>query len=437
MLDPLIWPDSAAIVDRHLTIGGCDLVALARDHGTPLYILDEHTLATTARRFAAALQAAYPAPYTVHYAGKALLSTPIARRMHALGLGLDCVSLGELAVARHAGIPLDQVHLHGNAKPRHELAQAIDWGVGSIIVDSLDELRILGALTADRTQPQPMLLRLNPGVDVHTHAHIQTGQLDSKFGLPIATGMAEAAVREALQLPGLRLLGVHAHLGSQIHELNQLQLGVDRLLAFAAEMQARYGWRIEKLSPGGGLGVPYRSGDPSPSIEQYARALADAVLRGCREHGLALPTLVIEPGRSLIARSIVALYEVLAVKAIPGVRTFVAIDGGMGDNIRPALYEAQYTALLADQVDAAPTATVTVAGRYCESGDVLLRDVPLPPVSAGALLAVAMCGAYTLSMASNYNLVPRPPLIGVADGTARVLVRRETIDDLLRRDTNL
>jgi len=434
-LDRSLWPDTAHRTNGRLHIGGCDLVELAQRWGTPLYVLDEATFAAVARRYVSSLRTSYPAAASAHYAGKALLNIAVARLAATGGLGLDCVSLGELAIAQHAGVPLGRVHLHGNAKPRHELQTALEWGVGRIVVDSLDELRTLDELTRDGTVRCRILLRLNPGVDVHTHVHVQTGQLDSKFGLPIATGMAERAVREALAAPGLELLGLHTHLGSQISELGQLALAVDRLLAFAAAMRDAYGWTPSELSPGGGLAVPYLHGDPAPSIEAYVDTIARAVVAGCRRHKLALPKLVIEPGRSIVARAVVALYEVVSIKTIPGTRSFVAVDGGMGDNIRPALYDARYTATRADR-DGEPGAPVTVVGRYCESGDVLLRDVHLPPLEPGALLALSMAGAYTLSMASAYNGVPRPALVLVRDGTAHLVLRRETIDDLLARDVN-
>jgi diaminopimelate decarboxylase len=434
-----LWPVTATITpDDRLSLGGCDILALAREFGTPLYVLDEATFHHAATEFVSKLQLAYPGASAVHYAGKALLNSGIAQLITRWGIGVDCVSLGELAVARHAGVPLDHVHLHGNAKPRRELEQALAWGVGRIVADSLDELRLLDELTRERAShgqpPQPILLRVNPGVDVHTHAHVQTGQLDSKFGLPIEAGMALQAVEYALQAPGLELVGLHAHLGSQIMEMQPYVLGVDRMLAFAAELQTRYGWQLRELSPGGGLGVPYQIGDPVPEIAAFAQTLADTVVAGCERWNMRLPKLVIEPGRSLIARAVIALYEVVAVKTIPGVRTFVAVDGGMGDNIRPALYEARYSVIRADQTKAAATDCATVVGRYCESGDVLLRDVLLPPLEPGALLAVPMAGAYTLSMASTYNLVPRPALILVRDGQAHVLQRRETLTDLLLRD---
>ena len=436
MFNQTLWPDTATPVHDHLSLGGCDIMDVVREYGTPLYVLDHATLEQTAQRYGDAL-ASYPGEASVQYAAKALLNTAVAQLVTGLGLGLDCVSLGELAVARHAGVDLQHVHLHGNSKPRRELQQVLAWGVGRIVVDSLDELAALRELTRDRATPQPILLRLNPGIDVHTHAHIQTGQLDSKFGLPSSTGMAAEAVQRALAAPGLDLVGLHAHLGSQITDMEPLALGVERLLDFAATMRAEHGWQLQELSPGGGLAVPYRAGDPAPTIEAYAQAIIDAVVRGCYDRDLPWPRLVLEPGRSLIARAVVAVYEVVAMKRIGGVRTFVAIDGGMGDNLRPALYNARYTAVRADALQADPMETVTVVGRYCESGDVLLRDVPLPPLEPGALLAVPMAGAYTLSMASNYNLVGRPPLVMVRAGQATVLQRRETVDDLIRRDVPL
>jgi len=436
MLDQTLWPDTATTTNDHLTLGGCTVSDLVQQYGTPLYVLDHDTLQRTARRYCAAL-ATYPSQSSVHYASKALLNTAVAQLVTGFGLGLDCVSLGEVAVARHAGADLQHVHLHGNAKPRRELAQALDWGVGRIVVDSLDELAVLDELTRDRATPQPILLRLNLGVDVHTHAHIQTGQLDSKFGLPIETGMAAHAVERALAAPGLDLRGLHAHLGSQIADMEPLTLGIERLLDFAVAMRHAHGWQMRELSPGGGLAVPYRAGDPAPAIASYVQVVVDAIVGGCERHDFPLPRLVLEPGRSLVARSAVALYEVVAVKRIPGVRTFVAVDGGMGDNLRPALYDARYTAVRADALGADPTETVTVVGRYCESGDVLLHDAQLPPLAPGALVAVPGAGAYTLSMASNYNLVGRPPLVMVRAGVAQLLQRRETVDDLIGRDVPL
>jgi diaminopimelate decarboxylase len=302
------------------------------------------------------------------------------------------------------------------------------------MVDSLDELRLLGRLVAGRARPQRVMLRLNPGVDVHTHAHVQTGQLDSKFGLPIATGMAEEAVQLALSLPGVELTGLHMHLGSQITELEPLRQGIATMFEFAGNMRDRHGWAMDEFSPGGGLGVAYAPADPAPDLERYIQLLAETTLGESRRAGIQLPRLVVEPGRSLIARAVVAIYQVVATKDIPGVRHFVAVDGGMGDNIRPALYGARYHAVRVDRLDAEAGELVTIAGRYCESGDVLIRDIALPPVEPGTLLAMPMAGAYTLSMASNYNLVPRPALVLLRQGTSHLIQRRETWDDLAARD---
>lgn len=437
-LDPHVWPDSAHVqADGSMVIGGCTVRELAATYGTPLYVLDLQTVQATAQAYLGALREHYPGEATVHYASKALLNTAVAQLMTRAGLGLDCVSLGEVAVALRAGVDPGLLHLHGNAKPRHELEQALAWGVGRIIVDSLDELQLLAELTSERRDPYPVLLRLNPGVDVHTHAHIQTGQLDSKFGLPVSTGMANTAVRMLTAAPGLRLVGLHAHLGSQIHELDALVLGMERLLDVAASIRTEYGITIEELSPGGGLAVAYRPGDPAPTVAAYVTALAQALLEGCARRDLPLPRLIVEPGRSLIARAIVAVYSVLSVKRIPAVRTYVAVDGGMGDNLRPSLYDARYTVRAVDAMPAEDSETITIAGRFCESGDLLVRDVALPPLDPGTLLAVAQAGAYTLSMASNYNLVSRPALVLVADGAAHLLQRRETVEDLVARDLRL
>ncbi|MBA3943638.1 MAG: diaminopimelate decarboxylase [Herpetosiphonaceae bacterium] len=437
-LEPQLWPATARLAaDGSLQVGGCSIPDLAHNYRTPLYVLDLLTLQRTARRYRTAFAEHYPATTSIHYASKALLNTAVAQLMADAGLGLDCVSLGEVEIALRAGLDPQELHLHGNAKPAHELQQALMHGVGRIVVDSLDELRLLRELTRERATPYPIWLRLNPGIDVHTHAHIQTGQLDSKFGLPIINGMARAALDLLRNVPELKLVGIHAHLGSQITELDVLQLGVERLLAFAAQVRDDFGWTIEDLSPGGGLAVAYQAGDPTVSIEVYAQALSQAVVAQCEQVGLALPRLVIEPGRSLIARAMVAVYEVLAVKAIPGVRTYAAVDGGMGDNLRPALYDAHYTVRRASARLDQELQPATVVGRYCESGDVLVRDASLPPLVAGDLLALAQAGAYTLSMASNYNQVARPALVLVADGVSYLLQRRETVDDLVSRDREL
>lgn len=431
-LAPHVWPISAEIHDGRLFLGGCDTVALAAEYGTPLYVFDEATLRGTMRAYLAAFRAT-SASFHIHYASKALLNTAIAQLIAQEGLGLDVVSGAELLVARRAGVPMERVHVHGNAKSDAELERAVAWGVGAIVADSLDELARLAQLTGRLSQPQGVLLRLAPNIDAHTHAHIATGGAGSKFGLPLAA--VDAAVEQVLAAPGLRLVGLHAHIGSQLFAIEELQAAVAVLVDQAARLHDRYGVAIEELSPGGGLGVPYTADQPAPDVDKYAAALVAALHERCAAHGLAVPRLTIEPGRSIVARAGVALYGVVGRKVdSEGAVQFLHVDGGMADNIRPSLYDARYSAVVANRADATPAAPVAVAGRFCESGDVLIRDISLPAAAPGDLLAVATAGAYTLSMASNYNLVPRPAAILVCEGRAQLMQRRETEEELLARD---
>lgn len=436
-LQPHLWPATAAIRHGVLQIGGCSVVDLAAAHGTPLYVFDEATLRGTMRAFRAAFARHYPGEAQIHYASKALLNTAIAQIVAQEGLGIDVVSGAELLVARRAGIPLPHVHLHGNAKSAAELERAVAWGVGAIVVDNFDELDQLAALCAGRAEPQGVLLRVAPNIDAHTHAHIATGGAAAKFGIPIEA--VPAAARRAAAAPGLRLIGLHAHIGSQLFAAAEIAAAVDVLVRLAAELRAAYGITLAEISPGGGLGVPYTADMPPTDIDAYAATLGRALTTACAVHNLPLPRLTVEPGRSVVARAGVALYRVVArkMRGDTGEPLFLHIDGGMADNIRPALYGARYTALLANRAADPPGPPVDVAGRYCESGDVLLRAAPLPPAAPGDLLAIAGSGAYTLSMASTYNLVPRPAVVLVANGAARPIQRRETEEDLLARDLPL
>jgi diaminopimelate decarboxylase len=452
---PQLWPADASIDARgHLIIGGCDTVELARSYGTPLYLLDEATFRACCRAYRAAIEHHYTGASNAHYASKALLNSAVVRMVAEEGLGLDVVSGGELYIALRAGFPAERIHLHGNAKPRAELEQALAAGIGKIVVDTLDELDLLAQLTAERVLPQAILLRLAPDIAADTHAHMQTGSAASKFGLPLAA--LDAAAARIARAPGLRLAGLHTHLGSQILDYTPITQAVGVLLDCAARLRDEHRIPVDEISPGGGLGTPYTADQPIPNVDAYVAAIAEAMRVGCAARRFPLLRLVVEPGRSIIARAGVALYEIVATKPLLGdggwglgggaevihppsphphtPSRYLHIDGGMADNIRPALYGARYTALLANRAGAPAAELVHIAGRFCESGDVLIRQIGLPRAELGEILAVATAGAYTLSMASNYNWVPRPALLLVAGGQAHVIQRRETYADLAARD---
>ena len=434
-----LFPASARLDENgQLWLGGCPVSSLAEEFGTPLYVFDEATLRGRCREYRQALKRHYPGAGRVAYASKAYLNLALAQLFDQEGLSLDVVSGGELYVAQRAGFPPRQIHFHGNNKAPAELAMALDMGVGRIVVDNFYEMDTLERLAQERrVEEVPIWLRLSPGIDVHTHAYRKTGLLDSKFGFPLQTGNAERALARALASPHLIPAGLHAHIGSQIHDLEPFAVTIAILLEFAATMGERHGFELREFSPGGGWGVTYHESDTPVPLERYVQTVCKAVVEGCRRHGLELPALVIEPGRSIVAPAAVALYRVGARKEIPGVRTYISVDGGMADNIRPALYGARYTALVANKADRPTEEMVTVAGRFCESGDVLIRDVALPRLEAGDLLAVPGAGAYCLALAGNYNLVPRPAVVLVGDGKAGLMQRRETFDDLMARDLPL
>ncbi len=432
-----VLPDSASVdTAGHLLVGGCDLVRLAEQYGTPLYVYDEATIRARARAYRDTLAAAYPGPSRVCYAAKAYCAPWLLRIVNEEGLGLDVVSGGELYAACRAGFPPGRIYFHGNNKGEDELRFALEVGVGRIVVDNLEEIERLGRLAGEAGRQQEVLLRATPGVEVHTHAHVKTGVQDTKFGFNLANGAAEAAVRATLALPSLSLVGLHAHIGSQLFDLDPYRETVRRLLGFAAAMREAYGLQLRELSPGGGFGMRYTPRQRPISPAAVAQALAAAVVAAAEEHTLAdpLPAITIEPGRSIVGPAGVAVYRVGSVKEIPGVRTYVAVDGGMADNIRPTTYGAVYSALLANRASEPASTTVAVAGKYCESGDVLIREAALPPVRVGDLVAVPGSGAYNLALASNYNLAPRPAVVAALDGQARLVRRRETYEDLLRNE---
>jgi len=411
---------------RHLSIGGCDLVKLAADFGTPLYIFDEATLRQRCREYRHQFLNRYGGT-TVQYASKAFFIGALAGLIKEEGLGLDVVSPGELAMAASARFPMDMVYYHGNNKSAEELKLAISRRVGRIVVDSLDELRLLSRLAEESGRIPDILLRLTPGVDAHTHAHLSTGVLGSKFGFPLFT--AADAISQALAAPSLNLVGLHFHIGSLIDDVQPYLEAMDVVLELAAEIKNSHGFEIEELDIGGGFGVQYMLDRPVPDTAYFAGGIVAGLMNICGRLNLQPPALTIEPGRSIVARAGVALYTAGFTKDVAGGR-YIAVDGGMADNIRPALYNARYEVMSANRPSEDETQVVTVAGRYCESGDVLVRDAHLPPLAAGDLLAVPVCGAYCIPMSSNYNAALKPPIVMVADGQARLIRRRQTIQDL-------
>ncbi|MGH9245883.1 MAG: diaminopimelate decarboxylase [Acidimicrobiales bacterium] len=435
-LEPDIWPDGAGITaGGQLTVGGCPLVDLAEAYATPLYVFDEGDIRAAAGRARRALGLSYPGEALVCYAAKAYCAPWILTVLADEGLGLDVVSGGELYTAAQAGFPRDRIYFHGNNKGEDELGLALAEGVGRVVVDNLDEIERLGRLAARRVTRQPVLLRVGPGVDAHTHSHLHTGGSDTKFGLGIASGQAAEGVRATLAQPALELRGFHAHIGSQIATIDPYRDAVERLFAFAAEMRAVNGVPLREISPGGGFGIRYTPDDPPVAPEWMIGQVGVLVEAAARNYGFTdpRPRLTIEPGRSIVARSAVALYRVGSTKSLPCGRTYVAVDGGMADNIRAAAYGAKYTAVLANRVGngADGETEVAIAGKYCESGDVLVPRVVLPHPRGGDLVAIPMAGAYQLSMASNYNMALRPAVVVVAGGQARLVRRRETYADLL------
>jgi diaminopimelate decarboxylase len=428
-----VFPVSTEVNELdHLVIGGCDLVDLAAEFGTPLYVYDEATLKAQAEAFKAAFQSRH-AKSKVLYASKAFINVGLARMLSAQGLGFDIVSGGELAVLRAAGVPAADVYFHGNNKTPQELRDAVEWGIGQVVVDSFYELDLLNKLSGEAGRKQTVLVRVSPSIDPHTHLLTTTGVLDSKFGFPIETGQAKEAIELALASEHLDLKGIHFHLGSPIFELEPYEEAVTRVLTFASEMRD-IGLDMQEFSPGGGYAIAYTEADEPPPPSAYAEVIVKALKDGCAQYNMPEPTLIIEPGRSITGPAGVAVYTVGAIKEVPGVRTFVSVDGGMGDNIRPALYGSVYVAVTADRATVEPDVTVTIAGKYCESGDVLVRDAQIANVTAGNIIAIPASGAYAPSMASTYNANGRPAIVMVADGKATLIRRRETNADLMAQD---
>ena len=433
-LVPELWSGTARKVDGALEVGGVRLTDLVAEHGSPAYVLDEEDFRARARAFRDGF-----ADCDVYYAGKAFLCTTVARWIDEEGLSLDVCTGGELAVAERAGFPMERVGFHGNNKSPAELARAVELGVGRIIVDSFHEIERLAEVVAKGSVTARVMLRVTAGVEAHTHEYIATAHEDQKFGFSISSGDALAAVHRIREVEGIELLGLHSHIGSQIFDSSGFEVAARRVLALHAQISDEIGVELPELDLGGGFGIAYTTQDDPSDAAQLAIEMTKIVRDECKARDLEVPRLSIEPGRAIAGPAVCTVYEVGTVKAVEldggAVRTYVSVDGGMSDNIRTALYDADYSCTLANRASDAPALITRLVGKHCEAGDIIVKDEFLPgDVRPGDLVAVPGTGAYCRSMASNYNHLLRPPVVAVKDGTSRVVVRRETLDDLLATD---
>lgn len=419
---------------NHLTIGGVDAVEIAQQYGTPLYVMDEGQIRKNCRAFTSSMRRNYGDKGLTLFASKAFCCKEICRICNDEGMGLDVVSGGELHTAKSAGFPMEKICFHGNNKSPRELQMAVDYGVGRVVVDNLEELDRLEKTAAKAGKTSDVLLRIKPGVEAHTHEFIRTGQIDSKFGFALQTGEAQEAVCRTLALAHVRLRGFHCHIGSQIFDMEPFKAAAEILLDFACSIRKTTGYTMEELNLGGGFGIRYQETDNPPRLDQYMDAVGSYLRERCASLDFPVPFIYIEPGRSIVADAGITLYTVGTVKTIPSVRTYVGIDGGMFDNPRYILYQASYEIVCANRAGDPRDAVVTVAGKCCESGDLIQEHTHLQNVKPDDNLAVLCTGAYNYSMASNYNRNCRPPVVFVRDGETRVVIRGETYDDLIRND---
>jgi len=442
-LHPAIWPRGAQRRGGVLTLGGVDVRDLAGEFGTPVFVTDEQDVRDRCREYVESFcgdrgdlaPGGFSLEAQVFYAAKAFCSRAVLRWVAEEGLGVDVCTGGELAVALSAGIDPALITMHGNNKTAAELSQAVTAGIGHVVVDSFEEIARL-AYFGDAAGRRPrVLVRVTTGVEAHTHEFMATAHDDQKFGFSLASGAADEAVRRVLAMPSLEFAGLHSHIGSQIFDTAGFEVAAHRVIDLAARIRAEHGVAIEELDLGGGFGVAYTPQDDPPDVKSLALGLRSIVTAQCAGSGLPVPRLTVEPGRSIVGPSTVTLYEVGTIKDVDGLRAYVSVDGGMSDNIRTALYDAEYTCVLASRTCDAPPMLSRVVGRHCESGDIVVRHCYLPSdLAPGDLLAVAGTGAYCWSLASNYNHLPRPGVVAVRDGAARAIVRRETLDDLLSLD---
>jgi diaminopimelate decarboxylase len=417
----------------HLTIGGCDTVELVKQFGSPLYVMDEEHMREICRDYYRSFMVRYPNTEVI-YASKAFSTVAMAALVKQENLGLDVVSGGELYTALQADFPTERIYFHGNNKSDEEIEYGIKNKVGRFVVDNFDELDSVNRIARKLGARVKILIRIQPGISAHTHEYIQTGQIDSKFGMAIATGQAMEIIKQARSMETIDLKGIHCHIGSQIFEIDSFRHTVEVMMGFLKQVKDEIGLQLMELDLGGGFGIYYKSGDSPAPISQFAQIIMDTVQDQARSLNLHVPKIIVEPGRSIVGTAGTTLYSVGTIKHIPGIRTYVAVDGGMGDNPRPALYQAQYEAMLANKGNAKNEELVSITGKCCESGDMLIWDIELPKVESGDILAVSSTGAYNYSMSSNYNRLPKPAVVLVNRGQADLIVERETFSDIVRND---
>lgn len=430
----LVSKNLAVNEQGHLTAGGIDTVELAKQYGTPLYVMDEGLIREHCRSFKESMDRYYGGEGLVCYASKAFCCKAMCRIMLEEGLGLDVVSEGELYTALSVGFPPEKLCFHGNNKTDSELSFALEKGVGRIIVDNIYELERLNRLAEQTGRSANIMYRIKPGIDAHTHNFIMTGQIDSKFGFALETGEAFEAVKKAIECSHINLVGLHCHIGSQIFDIDPFVRAAEVMLTFIAKIKDELGFEVKELNLGGGFGIKYTEEDAPVAYDKYMEKVSEKVKEVCAEKNIRLPFILIEPGRSVAAPAGITLYTVGGRKEIPNIRTYVSIDGGMCDNPRYALYQSKYDVEVANKANLPKSETVTVAGKCCETGDLIGEGMPIQPVEPGDILAVLATGAYNYSMSSNYNRIPKPAVVMLRDGKSRVVVKRETFEDIVRND---
>ena len=422
------------IENNNLTIGGVDTVELAKEYGTPLYVLDENTIRKSCRAYVESMEKYYGGNGRILFASKAMCVSELCRIVNSENLGLEVVSGGEMYTAYKADFPMDRVYFHGNNKTVDEIKMALELGVGRFVVDNECEMKTISRLAKEMNVTANVLFRIKPGIDAHTHDFVRTGQIDSKFGVALETGEAIEIIKKAMSTENINYCGIHCHIASQVFEAKPFVEAAEVMMNFIKEIKDVCGLETKELNLGGGFGVAYTEADTPIEYDKYMEAVSEIIHRKAKELGVKLPYILMEPGRSIVASAGITLYTIGNVKEIPNIRTYVSVDGGMADNPRYIMYQAEYTFTIANKAAQEKTETVTVAGKCCESGDLLGEHVKLQKAESGDILAVLTTGAYNYSMASHYNRIPNPAVVMVRDGESRVVVRRETYDDIIKND---